>query len=189
MPGDAESDENMAAVGGDDEEFDAYECAFCTSDAVINKNKNGPGRSVRQPNQREAGEKPAAFDHQRVQILPPGSVGLESMSTVEIFGEKSLLTNTRRVRSTIRAICNTDSLIFMRKGTFGWYGDVWYYPRAIANIIFLQNVQKQHRVTFDSGGQKSIPGVLGDGTARAFTPTDKVCTRRRCSETLMRSSV
>ena len=30
------------------------------------------------------------------------------------------------------------------------YGDVWYSPKAITNILCLKNVRKKHRVTYDS---------------------------------------
>lgn len=100
-------------------------------------------------------------------------MGLDSMSTVDIFGDRRLVTNIRRVSSIMTVICNAGSLVVTHKGTFGWYGDVWFHPQAIANILSPQNVQKQYRLTFysEDGNQFLVHG--GDSTARVFTPTQK----------------
>ena len=34
--------------------------------------------------------------------------------------------------------------------TFKNYGDVWFDERAITNILFLKNMKKKYRVTYDS---------------------------------------
>ena len=38
------------------------------------------------------------------------------------------------------------------KGHFGDYGEVWYHPKAMTNILSMTNVKKKYRVTYDSDG-------------------------------------
>lgn len=167
------TDEDGAAVGGDNEDgddLDGYECAFCT---VAHDDDELAGGALAQESAKQESQKSGSLDHGRAHILPSGSVGLDSMSTVDIFGDSRLLTNIRRARSNMRVICNAGSLVVTQVGTFGGYGDVWYHPRVIANILSLQNVQKKYRVSFDSGNGNRFLVHRGDGTTRVFHPTKK----------------
>ena len=41
----------------------------------------------------------------------------------------------------------------MQKGILNGYGEVWYHPDAITNILSLNNVKKKWQVPYDSNGQ------------------------------------
>lgn len=170
--GDAVADEDGAAVGGhDNDEFDAYECAFCTAGTYDNGDCTGDAPTQTGGEQKE--QRSGSFDHSRAHVLPSGSVGLDSMSTVDIFGDERLLTNIRRATTSMRIVCNAGSLIVTQIGTFSGYGDVWYHSHAIANILSLRNVQERYHVSFDSCNGNQFLVHRGDGTARVFRPTRK----------------
>ena len=78
-----------------------------------------------------------SFNQHRFQVLPEGAVGLDSMSTVDIFGNKVFLNNSRKVKSSIRIMCNTGTVTVNNMGNLEGYGSVWYHPKAIANIFSL----------------------------------------------------
>lgn len=165
--------EDGAAVGSDNEDgddLDGYECAFCTG---AHDDDELAGSALAQESANQESQKSGSFDHGRAHILPSGSVGLDSMSTIDIFGDSRLLTNIHRTKSNMRVICNAGSLVVKQVGKFGGYGDVWYHPRAIANMLSLQNVQKKNRVSFDNDNGNRFLVHRDDGTARVFHPTKK----------------
>jgi len=74
-------------------------------------------------------------NHEKVAI-PKSWMLLDSQSTVDVFLSKNA-SQTGKVSVT-------------QKEDLRGYGTVWYYPEGIANILSLYNVQKKHRITFDS---------------------------------------
>ncbi len=48
------------------------------------------------------------------------------------------------------------------------YGQVWYHPNGIANILSLARVKEKYRVTFDSNGENQFVVRKDDGTTRCF---------------------
>ena len=75
---------------------------------------------------------------------------LDSQSTVDMFSNKKLLTNIRDSKWTLTLYCNAGKAIINQKGDLKGYGSVWYYPQGITNILSLCNVEKKHKVTYDS---------------------------------------
>lgn len=154
--------------GSDDQE---YEVAFCMSDnpnITIND-----GHLLSQEGGVVDNVRTNSFDKKRAYVIPKGSVGLDSMSSVDVFGEQRLLSNIRTVPHSMRIICNAGAVLVTQMGTFQGYGEVWYHPAAIANILSLSNVRRRFRVTFDSStGNRFVVHRL-DGTNRVFLPTEK----------------
>ena len=60
-----------------------------------------------------------------------------------------------------------------QKGDLRGYGTVWYYPGGIANILSLYNVQKRHRITFDSADGTGFTVHKEDGSTRVFKPSKR----------------
>ena len=60
-----------------------------------------------------------------------------------------------------------------QKGDLRGYGTVWYYPGGIANILSLHNVQKKHRITYDSNDRTGFTVHKEDGSTRVFKPSKK----------------
>jgi hypothetical protein len=53
-------------------------------------------------------------------------------------------------------------------GDLPGYGEVWYHPNGIANILSLAWVKDRHRVTFDSTDGNQFVIHKSDGTSRKF---------------------
>lgn len=157
---------NAAANTSDDE--DDYEFAFCTTEEMANT-----GHLLGQNGEETTDVTTGSFSEGRAYVIPKGSVGLDSMSSVDVFGERKLLTNIRTVPCSMRIICNAGTVMVTQMGSLKGYGDVWYHPQAIANILSLNNVQKMFRVSYDSMNGDQFIVHRNDGTTRAFKPTDK----------------
>lgn len=155
---------------GDDKD-EEYEFAFCT--AKEDDDTIDSGQLLSQDGGVAEGVRTSSFSRKRGYVIPKGSVGLDSMSSVDVFGERALLTNIRTVSDSMRIVCNAGTVVVTQMGTFKGYGDVWFHPEAIANILSLNNVQKQFRVTYDSADGDQFAVHKEDGSARVFTPTER----------------
>jgi len=114
-----------------------------------------------------------SFNTRRAHVIPRGSVGLDSMSTVDVFGEKRMLKNIRTVSRKMTIVCNAGAVIVTQMGDLDGYGPVWYHPDAIANILSLSNVQKRFHVRYDSQEGDYFTLIRDDGSTRTFRPTKK----------------
>ena len=83
-------------------------------------------------------------------IIPKSWVLLDNQSTVDVFHNRDLLRNIRRVGSRMYIHCNAGTQWTDQQGDLPGYGPVWYCPSAIANILSLHNVSNRCRVEFDS---------------------------------------
>jgi len=50
---------------------------------------------------------------------------------------------------------------------------VWYYPEGIANILSLCNVEKKHKVTYESSMKTGFVMHKADGNEHVFVPSKK----------------
>lgn len=114
-----------------------------------------------------------SFNSRRAYVIPRGSVGLDSMSSVDVFGERSMLSNIRTVSQKMTIVCNAGAVLVTQMGDLEGYGPVWYHRDAIANILSLSNVQKRFRVRYDSQAGDYFTIIRDDGTERIFRPTKK----------------
>jgi hypothetical protein len=55
----------------------------------------------------------------------------------------------------------------------GYNGEVWFNPKGIANILSLSDVEKHHRVTYDSSAEKNFIVHKKNGSQRRFQQSDK----------------
>lgn len=95
------------------------------------------------------------------------------MSSVDVFCESRLLSNIRTVSDSIRIVCNSGIVVVTQLETLRVYGDVWFHPEAISNILSLNNVQKQFRITCYSANGDQFIVHRDDVSARVFTPTER----------------
>jgi hypothetical protein len=80
--------------------------------------------------------------------IPDHYVLLDSDSTVSIFRNLHLLTNIREVDPPLFLETNGGgNQISTQMGTIPNFGDVWYNPDSIANILSLAHVRKHRRVS------------------------------------------
>lgn len=83
-----------------------------------------------------------SFNKRRAHVIPEGSISLDSMSSVDMFGDRRMLNNIHQVDETMRIICNSGTVSVNQMGYLEGHGNVWYHLEAIANILSLSNVQK-----------------------------------------------
>ena len=109
----------------------------------------------------------------------PGILGswilLVSQLTIDMFSNKKLLTNIRDSKQTLTLDFNAGRAIETHKGDLKCYGMVWYFPEGIANLLSLYNVEKKHKVTYDSSMKTGFIVHKVDGTNHVFMTSKRVC--------------
>ena len=94
--------------------------------------------------------------HQEEQILSKSWVLLDNQSTVDVFCNRSLLTNVHETNKIMNIRCSAGVTHTNMVGELHGYGTVWYNPKGIANILSLSQVEKKHRVTYGSAASKAF---------------------------------
>jgi len=72
-----------------------------------------------------------------------------------------------------RTILQCRTVSVTQKGELRGYRSVWYYSVGIASILYLYNVQKKHRITYDSTDGTGFAVHKADGTSHVFKPSKK----------------
>jgi len=98
---------------------------------------------------------------------------LDCKLTVDVFCNPKLLGNIRDAKRSLTLYCNAGKATINKKGDLKGYDAVWYYPDGIANILSLHNVQKKHKVTYDSTQDKGFILHKADGSSCVFMPSNK----------------
>ena len=60
---------------------------------------------------------------------------LDNQSSTDIFKDASVLSDIREVNTTLVLHTSGGTLYTNKMGTYKGYGDVWYHPEALTNII------------------------------------------------------
>ena len=94
---------------------------------------------------------------------------LDNQSTVDVFQNRKFLTNIRDSGRTMKIHCNAGTAITRLVGNLPGYGEVWFHPEGIANILSLSRVKDKYRVTFDSKNGNKFVVHKDDGTTRIFS--------------------
>jgi hypothetical protein len=79
-----------------------------------------------------------------------------------------MLRNIRPAKTTMDINCNAGVTRTKQIGDLPGYGEVWFNPKGIANILSLAKVEEQHRVTYDSADGQGFTVHKGDGVTRQF---------------------
>ena len=130
-------------------------------------NTAGPGTETSDPVMM------ASYDDSTKKVLPAGTIGMDSLSTVDLFCDDRMLTNIRKVQPAMNIRCNAGFKTVDHMGHLAGYGDVWYDPKAVANILSLGRVTKRFKVTFSSEDTEGFVLHLPDGRTRSFKQTDR----------------
>jgi hypothetical protein len=107
-------------------------------------------------------------------FVDPHWILLDTQSTVDLFNNRALLKNIRKCSGPpLRCYCNggfQDSTLI---GTLDGYGDVWYNPNSLANILSMAHVSEHFRVNFDTDIEQAIFVWRKDGTFIKFIRSQK----------------
>jgi hypothetical protein len=97
--------------------------------------------------------------------IPDHFILLDSDSTVSIFRNPDLLTNIRNVTKPLYLETNGGGQqTTYQMGTIANFGEVWFNPDSIANVLSLAQVRKVRRVTMDTAQQPAFHVHALDGT-------------------------
>jgi hypothetical protein len=104
--------------------------------------------------------------------IPKYWVLLDSQSTTDAYSNPDLLTNIHEVRGSLTIHTQTGKAVTKMRGTVPGYGEVWYCPGGIANILSLANVAKTMEVKFDSTNGNQFEVTKTNGRKRIFKQSE-----------------
>jgi hypothetical protein len=94
---------------------------------------------------------------------------LDNQSTVHLFNNPDLLENIHKSESEMAVASNGGMTATKWKGLFPGFGDVWYDPKAITNILSMKAVQHLYHVHFDSEVSNTFYVDMGTKGTMEFT--------------------
>ena len=101
--------------------------------------------------------------------VDPHWILLDTQSTVNLFSNRNLLKTIKKTNGyPLRCYCNGGFQDSTLVGTLDGYGEVWYNPRSLANILSMALVSDLFRVSFDSAKEQAIFVWRTDGTFIKF---------------------
>ena len=104
--------------------------------------------------------------------IPDSWILLDSQSTVCIFKNPIFLTNIRPEKRHLRVITNGGYQTTTQERDLANFLTVWYNPQSLADIMSLEEVQKQCRVTMDTATEKAIVIHRANGTKMKFVESN-----------------
>jgi hypothetical protein len=72
---------------------------------------------------------------------------LDNQSTVDLFCNRNLVSRVWQTNDSMTVHGNGGNLTTKTKAHIRNYGEVWFHPEAITNILSLKNVKKKFQVT------------------------------------------
>ena len=104
--------------------------------------------------------------------IPKGWILLDSQSTTDAFSNPKLLKDIHKVRGSLTIYTQAGTAMTKLRGTVPGYGENWFCPDGIANILSLARVAKTRLVTFDSTNGNEFAVTKDDGTKRIFRQSE-----------------
>ena len=93
---------------------------------------------------------------------------LDNQSTIDVFVNRRLLKNIRRIDQYMYIHCTAGVTRTNLVGELPGYGTVWFHPDGIANILSLSRVKTKYWITFDSNENNEFIVHKPDGSTRNF---------------------
>jgi hypothetical protein len=104
--------------------------------------------------------------------IPKDWVLLDSQSTTDAFSNPALLQDMHEARGSLTIHTQAGKAVTKLRGTVPGYGEVWFCPDGIANILSLARVAKTRVVTFDSTNGNQFAATKDDGAQRIFKQSE-----------------
>jgi hypothetical protein len=104
--------------------------------------------------------------------IPKEWILLDSQSTTDAFSNPDLLRDIHEVRGSLTIHTQAGKAVTKLRGTVPGYGEVWYCPNGIANILSLAHVAKTRLVTFNSTNGNQFEVTKDDGSVRIFKQSE-----------------
>ena len=108
--------------------------------------------------------------------LKPSWILLDSESTCFVFCNRDLVHNIRPIPPNVQpqvALINGGQQTSKHIATVRNFGDVWFNPNAIANIISLAQVRKVCRITMDTDVEAALLVHRKDGSIMKFIECER----------------
>ena len=81
---------------------------------------------------------------------------LDNGSTTSIFSNPRMVTNIKEVQTPLQLMTNGGSITIATKATVQGFGEVWYDPKAMANIFSFSELKMKHKITYDSADEDAF---------------------------------
>ena len=98
---------------------------------------------------------------------------LDNQSTMDVFINRRLLKNIRRIDQYMYIHCTAGVTTTNLFGELPGYGTVWFHPDGIANILSLSRVKTKYQITFDSDKNNEFIVHKPDGSTRNFKESSR----------------
>ena len=95
--------------------------------------------------------------------IPRNWVLLYSQSTADAYSNPDLLVGIHEVKGSLTIHTQAGKAVTKLRGTVPGYGEVWFCPNGIMNILSLANVTKIWSVKFDSTNENQFEVTKNDG--------------------------
>jgi hypothetical protein len=98
--------------------------------------------------------------------IPKTWVLLDNQSTADAYSNPDLLVDIHEVKGSLTIHTQAGKAVTKLRGTVPGYGEVWFCPEGIANILSLANVSKSRSVKFDSKNGNQFEVTKNDGSTK-----------------------
>ena len=110
---------------------------------------------------------------------------MDNQSTVNVFINGQLLRNIRTVRRKLTIYSTGGKSVTRQVGDLPGFGEVWYHPNGIANILSLALVKKRFQITYDSHSDNTFHVHLGNKKFEDSMNPNRASTTPTCAQDLV----